>query len=106
MERILVIILAEKDRISVLPDTSIWHDRENYMIEIELPGVDKKDIEFEASESGFCLKAPRDDIEYVGCWFLSHSIDPEKVDATFKNGLLKATVPIAERFEGTKIPIK
>jgi HSP20 family protein len=101
-----VIILAEKDRISVCPDVFIRHDRQNYMIEIELPGVDKKDIELEASISGFCLKAPRDDIEYVGCWFLSHNIEPEKTDATFINGLLKVTVPIVERFEGTKIPVK
>jgi len=76
------------------------------MIEIGLPGVDKKDIEFEASETGFCLRAPRGDMEYVGCWFLAHIVDPEKADATFKNGLLTVTVPLAELFEGVKVAIK
>ena len=98
--------MAKKERIPVLPDACIWHDRKNYTIEIGLPGVDKKDIEFEASETGFCLRAPRDDTEYVGCWFLAHSVDPEKADATFKNGLLTVTVPLAELFEGVKVAIK
>jgi HSP20 family molecular chaperone IbpA len=48
----------------------------------------------------------REDIEYVGCWILAHAIDPEKANATFSNGLLKVTVPLAERFEGVKVTIK
>ena len=98
--------MAKRERIPVLPDASIWHDRKNYMIEIGLPGVDKKDIEFEASETGFCLRAPRDDTEYVGCWFLTHTIDPNKAEATFTNGLLKVTIPLVELFEGVKVSIK
>ena len=99
--------MAEEERTLVAPSSSIYHDREKYTIEVELPGVDKKDINFEASGTGFCLRAPRgDDVEYVGCWNLAHTIDPEKVDATFKNGLLTVTVPFAERFEGVKVAIK
>ncbi len=98
--------MAEEERILVTPSGCVYHDREKYTIEVELPGVGKKDIKFEASETGFCLRAPRGDIEYVGCWNLAHIIDPEKADATFKNGLLTVTVPLAERFEGVKVAIK
>jgi HSP20 family molecular chaperone IbpA len=52
------------------------------------------------------LSAPRDDIEYFGCWILAHAIEPEKAKATFVNGLLRVTVPLAESFEGVKVPIK
>ena len=71
---------------------------------MELPGVHKKDIEFEAMENGFCLTAPRDDIEYRGCWVLMLKADPKKATATFSNGLFKAIIPLAERVasvEGT-----
>jgi len=98
--------MDEKERIGVVPDASLYHDKDTYTIEVELPGVHKKDIELEASENGFCLVAPREDIEYVGCWILAHTIEPQKANATFSNGLLKVTVPLVESFEGVKVPIK
>ena len=100
-----MILLAEK-RVFVAPTVSFYHDAENYTIMVELSGVDKKDIKVEAGENGFCLTAPRGDIEYAGCWALSHTINPEGATGTFTNGLLKVTIPLAERLEGVKVPIK
>jgi HSP20 family protein len=101
-----VISLAEKERTFVAPNAFFYHDAKNYTIDVELPGADKKDIKVEAGENGFCLSAPREDIEYAGCWALSHSINPEGAKATFKNGLLRVTIPLAERLEGVKVLIK
>ncbi len=98
--------MAEKERIPVAPEAVFYHDTETYTIIVELPGVHKKDIEFEAMENGFCLTAPRDDIVYRGCWVLMLKADPEKAMATFSNGLLKAVIPLAERVEGVKVPVK
>jgi HSP20 family molecular chaperone IbpA len=98
--------LAEKERTFVAPNAFFYHDAKNYTIDVELPGADKKDIKVEAGENGFCLSAPREDIEYAGCWALSHSINPEGATATFKNGLLRVTIPLARRLEGVKVPIK
>ena len=101
-----MISLAEKERTFVAPNAFFYHDAKDYTIDVELPGADKKDIKVEAGENGFCLSAPREDIEYAGCWALSHSINPEGATATFKNGLLRVTIPLAERLEGVKVPIK
>lgn len=101
-----MISLAEKERILVAPNAFLYHDKKNYTIEVELPGADKKDIKVEAGENGFCLTAPRDDIEYAGCWTLSHTINPKEATATFENGLLKVTIPLAERVAGVTVPIK
>jgi HSP20 family protein len=98
--------VAEYEKIPVAPDAVFYHDAETYTIVVELPGVHKKDIIFEAMENGFCLTAPRDDIEYRGCWVLMLKTDPEKATATFSNGLLKVTIPIAERVAGVTVPIK
>jgi HSP20 family molecular chaperone IbpA len=98
--------VAEKDRIPVAPDAVFYHDAETYTIVVELPGVHKKDIEFEAMENGFCVTAPRDHIKYSGCWVLTHKTDPTKAMATFPNGLLKVTMPLAERVAGFMVPIK
>jgi HSP20 family protein len=98
--------VAENERIPVAPDAVVYHDAETYTIIVELPGVHKKEIQFEAMENGFCLTAPRDDIVYRGCWVLMLKTDPEKAIATFSNGLLKATIPLAERVSGVMVPIK
>ncbi|MGZ4902997.1 MAG: Hsp20/alpha crystallin family protein [Halobacteriota archaeon] len=95
-----------KQKIPVAPDAVFYHDSETYTIVVELPGVHKKDIKFEAMENGFCLTAPRDDIEYRGCWVLPLKTDPEKAVATYSNGLLKATIPLAERVAGVMVPIR
>ena len=99
--------MAEKiERITVAPEAVFYHDTETYTIIVELPGVHKEDIEFEATENGFCLTAPRDDIVYRGYWVLMLKTDPEKATATFSNGLLKAIIPLVERVASVKVPIK
>jgi len=98
--------VPEKEQIPVAPDAVFYHDTETYTIVVELPGVHKKDIEFEAMENGFCVTAPRDDIKYSGCWVLTHKTVPTKAIATFSNGLLKVTIPLAERIAGFMVPIK
>ena len=98
--------MAEKVRIPVSPIACVYHDREKYTIKVELAGVDKKNIHFEMSEMSFCLKAPRNDVEYFGCWVLAHAVDPKKAKAAFKNGLLTVTAPLAKPFKGVKVSIE
>lgn len=98
--------MVEKVRTPVLPTACVYHDREKYTIEVELAGVDKKDIEFQMSETSFCLKAPRNDVEYFGCWVLAHDISPKKAKGTLKNGLLTVTAPLAKPMKGIKVPIE
>ena len=98
--------MAEKARISISPTACVYHDREKYTIEVELAGVDKKNIDFEITETSFCLKAPRNDVEYFGCWVLAHEVHPNKAKATFKNGLLTVTAPLAKPMKGVKVSIE
>lgn len=98
--------MSEKYRIPVLPAACFYHDVDKYTIEIELPGVDKKDISLEVTEAGLCVKAPRNDVEYFGCWVLAHAVKPEDAKASFKDGLLTVTIPLAKPMKGVKVPIE
>lgn len=82
-------------------------DEENLHIEIELPGVDKKDITFKMQETSFSIDAPRGDVRYVGTYAIGCPVDPNRAKATFKNGLLTVDVPyVRPTAEETKeIPI-
>ncbi len=99
--------MAKKTELpEILPSVCVDHDREKYHIEIELPGVEKENIELEMGEQSFCIKAPKEDLAYSACYTLAHSIDTKKTEAKFNNGLLTINAPLKSAVGGVKIPIE
>jgi len=87
------------DKIRVTPCACISHDDQSggLRIEMEMPGVDKKDISLEVRKDSFCVSAPRgQDREYSGCFNLAHEVLPEKTEARYENGILKVFAPIRD----------
>jgi len=82
----------------VTPCACISHDDKDgrLKIELELPGVDKKDITLDMRKDSFCVSAPREDTEYSGCFMLAHEVVPEKTEAKYESGLLKVFAPIKD----------
>lgn len=82
------------------------HDDKNYYIQVELPGVKKEAAELEVSDQSFCVRGERLDIEFLGCYILTHAANVEKVKAKFDNGLLNIEIPIKKILKGKKIAIE
>ena len=82
----------------VTPCACISHDDKDgrLKIELELPGVDKKDITLDMRKDSFCVSAPREDTEYSGCFMLAHEVVPEKTEDKYESGLLKVFAPIKD----------
>jgi HSP20 family protein len=99
-------LLSSEEKSRIIPCSCVYHDDEKYAIELELPGVNKKDIEFVIAPTSFCVKAPRNNTLYQGCWILCHEVIPEKAVAVFKEGLLKVSAPMAAPLKGIKMEIK
>lgn len=97
--------MVAEERFNVIPVSCIYRDDEKYAIQVELPGVEKKNVELEMTPSGFCVSGLRDDLKYSGCWTLEKEIVPKRARATFKEGLLTATAPMAESMKRHKITI-
>jgi HSP20 family molecular chaperone IbpA len=70
---------------------------ENYIVEIELPGVDKKNIELSMHEDMVIVRAERKDIMFLGHLHFPLKVNPKKAEATFKQGLLAVHVPVKEK---------
>jgi HSP20 family protein len=80
------------EKIKVMPCACFSHDDQGgrLRIDMELPGVDKKDIKLEMRKDSFCVTAPRGgDTEYSGCFMLAHEVFPEKTEAKYESGLLR-----------------
>ncbi|MCX9010457.1 MAG: Hsp20/alpha crystallin family protein [Candidatus Methanoperedens sp.] len=91
----------------VPPEVCVDHDKENYQIEIELPGVKKEDIDLEVGEDALCVRAPKEDIVYSACYSLAHSVDTGKVSARFNDGLLTIKAAFKHPIHvGVKVPIE
>jgi HSP20 family molecular chaperone IbpA len=87
------------NKIKVMPCACFSHDDQGgrLRIDMEMPGVDKKDISLEMRKDSFCVSAPRgQDTEYSGCFTLAHEIVPEKTEAQYESGLLKIFAPIKD----------
>jgi len=90
--------MHDEQRIKVSPTIRAYSDdeHEHLEIEIELPGVERKDIDLKIHDDSFYLSAPRENILYVANYATCCPVDPEKATAKYKNGLLRVEVPFHE----------
>lgn len=80
---------------------------ENYVVEVDLPGVEKKDIDLSMHEDIIHIQAERKDLAFHGHLHFSLKVNPKKAKAKFNNGLLRVEVPLeAKRTPPIKIEVK
>jgi len=95
-----------KEKPTVTPNAFMDHDKKFYYIEVELPGVKKDEIELSVSDQSFCVRAQREDIEFLGCYVLAHLADTDSTRAKFANGLLSMEIPLKKAQKEKKVAIE
>jgi len=78
---------------------------ENYIVEIELPGVDRKNIELTMHEDMISVRAERRDLTLLGHLHFPLKVNHKKAKAVFKQGLLAVQVPVKEK-RGPPVTVK
>jgi len=86
-------------RITPEIDYEIDYDNKAVDLDIELPGVDKKDIELKILPGEVHVKAVRGNIEYHGDVEFGFDVIPEKTTAKYTNGLLQVRALIKDAME-------
>lgn len=103
------------------PVVDIYDKDESIVIKADLPGVDKKDIhvdlkgrvltlsgerneEKEANDEGYYRKE-RAYGKFVRTFSLSSDVTPDKINASYKDGVLHITIPKAEASKPKQITI-
>jgi HSP20 family protein len=81
------------------PLTDVFEDKENIKLYIELPGVEKTDIQLNVSQGQAEIKA-RNFHKTIN--LPSTDIEVNKVIANYKNGVLEVTVPKKKKTEPEK----
>lgn len=92
----------------VSPEICVFNDEnlETMNIQIEIPGVDKDNIDLHFYEDGFYVVAKGENTKYMGSYSLIFPVEPEKAIADYENGLLTVNVPYKKPFQpGVKVKI-
>ena len=103
------------------PPLDISETENELVLKLEVPGMDKKDINIIVSKGVLTVtgekKTEKEENETYHCTercygsfarsiYLPDDVDTDKVDATFKDGVLKITLPRSEAAKPKKIEVK
>jgi len=117
-DRLAQQLLGTASRPSAMP-MDAWRDGDEFVVELDLPGVDADSIDIDVERNVLTVKAQRPQPdghhEYVAAErprgvfsrqiVLGDALDTERVRAGYDAGVLTLRVPIAERAKPRKISI-
>lgn len=116
--------LERSERVEhILPDIDILKVEDGYEIHTDMPGVSEQDLDIEIEKDVLEIKAVRHMEDYVDNGYemtygistskeyrrsihLPDGIDRDKIDASFKNGVLKIKLPASPEKGLRKIKVK
>jgi HSP20 family protein len=106
---------------SYYPNADVYEDEKNVYVEVDIAGLDKKDIKIELDNNVLSIKGERTERQrteketyyceerssgkFERRFNLGNKIQGEQINADYKNGVLKITVPKKEESKATQIEI-
>lgn len=106
----------------VFPPLNVYDDGESFMVTAEIPGIDPQQIEIQATATSLTLKGERKRPEESGkrsyhrlerefgtfnrSLSLPTQVNPDKIKAFYKNGVLEIMLPKADEAKARSITIE
>jgi HSP20 family protein len=75
---------------------------DRFIVEFDLPGVEPR---FELQEGDEVIVAERPQGTYARQVFLGDALDPERLQANCRHGVLTLTIPVAEAAKPRRVPV-
>ena len=104
------------------PAVDLFEEKDEIVVKAELPGIDRDNIDVNLSDHTLTIKAEKKKEEeakeenyyrsersygsYVRTLHLPTDVRPDKVKATFKNGVLEIRMPKTEEAKAKEIKVK
>jgi HSP20 family protein len=100
---------------------NVYRNADRYVLDADLPGVDPRSIEITVEDQWLTIRAERSantaagdaqwlvrertDAKVTQRLMLSHDMDPDGIEATYRDGVLSVTIPMAEGTQRHKVPV-
>ena len=111
-------VLGAMARPTVMP-MDAWREGDTFVVEFDLPGVEPGSIDLDVERNVLTVKAERgrlsDEAETIATerprgvfsrqLFLGDTLDVDRVEAAYSDGVLRLTIPVAEQAKPRKIEI-
>lgn len=88
------------------PYYDVVEDENEVKIFVELPGVNKDQINIRISGNRVMIRAQSDERKYYGVISLPEDVDEKSAKAIYKNGLLTITLRKKSSSEGTEVKVE
>ena len=112
-------VLGTAARPAAMP-MDAWRDGDTFVIEFDLPAVDPDSVDIDVERNVLTVRAERlspiaSDVELVASErprgvfsrqvILGESLDTDGIRASYRSGVLRLNLPVAERAKPRKIPV-
>lgn len=119
LDRLTEQVFGTTTRPAVMP-MDAWRQGDEFIVEFDLPGVKAEDVDLDVERNVLTVKAERlikdgQDAEMIAAerprgvfsrqLFLGDNLDTDRVQAQYDAGVLRLTIPIAEKAKPRKIEI-
>lgn len=117
-DRLTQQLLGTTNRPAAMP-MDAWREGDSFVIEFDLPGAAKDTIDLDVERNVLTVRAER--LARNGDWemlaterpkghfsrqlVLGDNLDLERIEATYSDGVLRLTVPVAEKAKPRKITV-
>ena len=118
-DRLTQQLMGTTNRPAVMP-MDAWREGDRFVLEFDLPGVATESIDLDVERNVLTIRAER--LARNGDWqmlaserprgtfsrqlVLGDNLDLERIDAAYRDGVLRLVVPVAEKAKPRKIEIQ
>ena len=118
LDRLTQQLMGTTNRPAVMP-MDAWREGDRFVIEFDLPGVSTESIDLDVERNVLTVRAER--VARNGDWerlasertvglfsrqlVLGDNLDLERIQAAYADGVLRVTIPVAERAKPRKIEV-
>ena len=118
LDRLTQQVLGTAARPAVMP-MDAWRDGDRFIVEFDLPGVDEESLDLDVERNVLTVRATRPDLDpdremvsaerprgvFSRQLFLGETLDTAAIEASYAGGVLRLTIPVAEKAKPRRIEI-
>ena len=118
LDRLTQQVLGTAARPAVMP-MDAWRDGDRFIVEFDLPGVDEDSLDLDVERNVLTVHARRPEVDpgremvaaerprgvFSRQLFLGENLDTDAIEASYGGGVLRLTIPVAEKAKPRRIQI-